>query len=190
MIRKRLKKRQKGANRLDLTDLKKALKDRRCWACHAVVVVAEGESSHWELLLDDDGELIDILIDVTTQPEGLELTCRLGGMSSAGTLTIPKLGDEVIVVVPSGKIDFSPAIVAILSSNDLPNGDQGPALGRTLIVNSEVLIHQGDGNAEPIPTMAEFKNHTHPTSMGLSAKTLDPIPGVGVITGTVSLKVY
>lgn len=188
MIRKRLKKRRKGANRLDLSDLKKALRDRRQWSCMGVCTVPDGESSHFELVAED-GQLVDILVDVVTQPLGAELTCRLGGMAGAGTLTIPAEGDEVAIIVPDGRIDFMPVIVAILSSNDLPNeGGQGPAPGRTLVVNGEVLIHDGSGGAEPLPTLAEFKAHTHNGGTGPTTPTLDPIPGVGPILGTTVLK--
>lgn len=187
---RRLRKRRKGAHRLDLTPLKEALKDRRQWTALAVVIVPDGESEHWALEYDDAGALVDIMVDVETQPEGLELSCRLGGMSSVGALTIPNVGDEVLVCIPSGRIDFAPTITAILSSNELPDpAGQGPAMGRTIIVNSEVLIHDGDGGAEPLPTMAEFKGHTHPSGSGPTGATTDPIPGVGAITGTEVLKV-
>lgn len=185
----RLKKRRKGAQRLDLSALREALKDRRQWSALATVVVADGQDEHWELDSDDEGNL-DVLVDVVTQPEGLELTCRLGGMSAVGILTVPDLGDEVMVCIPSGRIDFMPTIVAIMGSNNLTNpAGQGPAPKRTIIANAKVFIHDGTGGAEPLPTMAEFKGHTHPSSMGETFPPTDPIPGVGTITGTEVLRV-
>ena len=186
---KRLKKRRVGAHRLDLSDLKKALRDRRQWFVMATVIVPDGEAEHFELDVDDGGNLVDILVHVETQPEQLELTCRLGGMSSIGAITIPAVGDEVGVGIPSGRIDFMPSIVCLLSSNNLPNpAGQGPASGRTIIVNSQVMVHDGTGGANELVTMAEFRGHGHPSGMGPTGKTTDPIPGVGVITGTTVFK--
>jgi len=198
MITKRLRKRRKGAHRLDLTGLKEALKDRRCWTCLATPVIRDGESEHWSLELDDvDGSLVDILVTVETQPDGQELTCRLGGMSSVGALTIPALGDEVLVCVPAGRIDFAPTIVAILSSNDLPNpAGQGPELARTLIVNSEVMVHDGVGGAVPLALKSDVQairddldGHSHtyiPGTNPVAQTTLNP--SVTAPTGTTVLK--
>ena len=148
MITKRLKKRRKGAHRLDMTGLREALKDRRCWTCLATTIVPDGEEEHWELIVDDSGNVTDILVEVVTQPEGQELTCRL---DIRGSIEIPALGDEVLVCLPSGRIDFMPVITGFMSQNSIPNpAGQGPALGRIVVIRDEYLIHDGQGGAKEI----------------------------------------
>lgn len=194
---KRMKKRGKSAHRLDLTPLKEALKDRRCWTCLAICAAPEGEDSHFEILTDEDNNPIDILVDVITQPDELELTCRLGGMSAIGILTVPAIGDEVLVCLPGGQIDFMPTIVALMSTGRMPKAPlQGPAPLRTLIVNFEVLVHDGLGGAEELAYKSdvqavrdELHEHEHdyiPGSSGTATTTGGP--SVTAPVGTSVLK--
>lgn len=147
-----------------------------------VVVAPEGES-HFELVPGVGGAIEDVLIECETQPDQLDLTCRLGcvaGGALAGVWTVPAVGTEVAIVCPNGKIDFMPTIVGCLSTRSVPDG---VAEAVTVIANGEVLIHDGAGGAAPLPTKAEFDSHTHPTGVGPSG-----VPSNAPITGTTVLK--
>ncbi len=163
---RKLKRRRKGAKRFDPTDLKALLADTRCWACAALVVVPDGLSSHYEMVTED-GKLVDIMVEVETVPDQQDLTCRLASVSggtNAGIWTIPPVGAEVIVLIPNAQIDFMPTIVAILPTGEIPD-DVAP--GVTVIANSsKVIIHDGNGGAEPLITKSQFDAHKHPSGTG------------------------
>jgi hypothetical protein len=167
-VRKRKRKRTR-AKKLDLTDIRHVLKDKRQWIAMGVVFKPEGESSHFELVVED-GVLVDILVDVETVPEGADVTARLGGAAlSHGIITIPAEGDEVALMMPSGEMAFLPVIVALLSTNQLPNPTgEGPAEGRTLILNAEVLVHDGTGATDQLVKKTAYAAHKHPTGTGAS----------------------
>lgn len=191
---KRLRKRRKAVHRLDLVSLREALKDRRCWTCLAVTEIPDGETSHFELVVDESGDVTDILVDVVTQPEGQELTCRL---DMRGTIEIPGLGDEVLVCLPSGRIDFMPTITGFMSSGNVPNpAGQGPTIGRILIIKEEVLVHDGTGGAKELAYKSdvqtvrdELHGHEHTYIPGNNAATTTTLgPSVTSPTGTSVLK--
>ena len=154
------KRRRTGAKRLDLSDLRHVLKDRRCWVCMGVVTKPDGEASHYELITEDGA--MDVLVDVVTQPEEMDLTCRLAGKD---VWRIPNEGDEVVIVMPAGELAFMPIIVATLSTGDVPDG---AAPGVTVIANTEVLIHDGAGGAEELVKKSAYEAHVHPTGTGPS----------------------
>ncbi len=141
----------RAVKRLDMAELRHLLRDRRVWSKLAVVTAPEDGGDHYELH-EEDGKIVDITIEVLTIPDKLDLTCRLGFIgASAGMITIPDVGDEVIVAIPDGEIDFMPAVIAMLPrSGVLDAGAQGPAPARVLIVAAEVLIHDGAGGAVPL----------------------------------------
>jgi hypothetical protein len=146
---------------------------------HVVLgLVTKGEgSSHWELYEDD------IIVEVSTVPDEELISCRLGSLCGGfniGIYSVPAIDTEVMVVVPRGDYTFSPVIVATLSSGDLPDG---VAPNVTVIANGTVLIHDGDGGANPLPTKAEFDAHKHGTGTGPST-----VPDNAPITGTSILK--
>lgn len=147
---KSMKRKRKGTKRFDPSDLKEILKDRRSWNVVATVIVPDELDVHYELIVEG-GVLVDILVEVVTHPGGIELTCRLKSGGLAGIVEIPNVDDEVLVAIPEGQIEFCPTIVAFLSGRSIPNpAGQGPALGRTVIVNGEVLVHDGSGGAVPL----------------------------------------
>jgi hypothetical protein len=182
-----MKRRRGGAKRLDLAPLKEILKDRRCWTCMGTVVVPEGESSHFEIITTDGQQ--DVLVDVETQPEGLDLTARL---NDAAIWRIPNVGDEVAIVIPAGELDFMPIIVATCASGTLPDG---VAENVTVIANGQVLIHDGAGGAEELVKKSEFDAHKHSGLLGGTASALaqttvpsDALHAPAPITGTSILK--
>lgn len=142
--------------RLDLTDVRSLVADRRIWCSVGKVIVPDDHegAQHFELVTGAGGAITDILVEVELQPSLQDVTCRMSGFAGGagrGIWTVPAVGDEVLVMLPEGQIAFMPTIVGILSTRDIPNdGGQGPAEGRTIIVNSEVLVHDGSGGAVPL----------------------------------------
>lgn len=177
--------RRVGAKKLDLSDLRHVLRDRRAWAGMGLVIEPEDGEPHFEIVVED-GNIVDILIEVEIVPERIHVTARLSGSGgqNTGLWQIPQIGDEVAVLIPDGEVDFCPIIVGVLSGGQIPNGGgQGPDQTTTVIVNSKVLVHDGAGGAAPLPTKAEFDAHTHPTGVGPSG-----VPSNAPITGTTVLE--
>lgn len=174
---KKSKRGKLGAKRFDPSDLRELVKDRRLWCAMGVVIEPEGGGSHFDL----DGE--DVLIEVETQPDLIDVTARLGfgfGGPNIGMYAIPPVGTEVVLLMPSGRLDFMPVVVGMLSTGDLPDG---VAENVTVIANGEVLVHDGNGGTEPLVKKSEFDAHMHPTGTGPSG-----IPSNSPITGTTVLK--
>lgn len=161
-----------ATKRLNLSSLQRALEKtgpRKIWAAIGVVAVPAGESTHYELV-EEGGNLVDILVDVELMPDSTDVTCRLansGGGAGRGVWTIPAVGDEVIVNFPSGELAFMPTIVAVLSSGNIPNpSGEGPSTSRTVIVDQEVLIHDGTGGTDQVVLKAAYEAHKHPSGTG------------------------
>lgn len=195
-IRQRMR-RPKATRRLHAGDLRALVRDHRAW-CRLALVTKPDSGSHYELV-EEDGKLAEILVEVETVPDMVGLTCKLGSCASGagkGIWTIPSVGDEVLVAVPDGDIAFAPTIVAILGSGDIPNPTgQGPTQTRTVIVNGEVVIHNGSTGAEALVKKSEFDTfqtwadaHIH-TNVASGGQVSGP-PGTPSIpiTGTTVLK--
>lgn len=157
-IRQRMR-RPKATRRLPVAELRELVRDHRSW-CRLGLVYEPDSGSHYELVVEGS-TLVDVLVEVEIVPDRIPLTCRLSsvaGGSGIGIWTIPAVGDEVIVAVPDGDIAFAPTIVALLSTGDIPNpSGQGPAPGRTIIVNDEVLVHDGSGGAVPLALKSDVQ---------------------------------
>ncbi len=147
------------------------------------VVTAEQGDSHFTI---EDG---DIWVDVSLVPTGQPVTCRMSSIAGGpgrGVWMVPANGSEVCVAFPNGTIEGGGIIIANLSTANLP---EGVAEDQIVIVAPKVLVYNSDSaDADPLPTLAEFRGHTHQTGMGPSTPTTDPIPGVGLITGTLVLE--
>lgn len=168
-----------GAKRIDLTPVREALKDGRQWCGLGVVVQPTDGSPHWRIETDPDtGEAVDVLVWCVLQPSQIPLEARL----AAGMWIVPGIGEEVAVVIPAGRVDFMPLIVALLSSNSVPNGGgQGPSPTAIVIARgagTKVYIHDGQGGAEPLVKKSEFDGHTHPPG------SFNAPSGGGPVTGT------
>jgi hypothetical protein len=133
---------RRPTKRLDLTDMKEALRSREQWTALGVVIAGEGGKPHYEVL---DGA--DIHVEVELQPMREKVFARL----AAGMWVVPSIGEEVAVIVPAGDITFMPTIVCILASS-IP-ATQGPTPERIVITRQEVAIHDGSGGAAALPTM-------------------------------------
>ncbi len=147
------------------------------------VVTADVGESHFEIRDND------IWVEVRLKPTDQPVTCRMSSIAGGpgrGVWMVPPVGAEVVVAFPNGKIDAGGIIIANLSSANLP---EGVAEDTIVIVAPNVLVYDTvSGNAKELPTMAEFKAHTHSTGTGPSGPTIDPIPVVGPITGTTVFK--
>lgn len=133
---------RKASKRLDLTDMRQLFKDNRLWVALATVAVEEGQQQHFEITDEC------VVVDVVLQPAQEPLRCRL----TSTVWRIPDVGDEVLIALPEGQREFLPVIVANLSS---PPTTQGPATGNVVIVGGQVIVHDGQGGANPLPTLAE-----------------------------------
>lgn len=138
---------RRAVKRVDLTDLREVLRDRRMWSAIGVVTKPD-DAEHFEEITGPS----DVLVEVVLQPTLIPVTCRL----PAVFWTVPDVGEEVAVLIPEGAPDFMPIIVAILSSNSLPSA-QGPAAHRIAITRAEVVVHDGAGGADPLPTLADVE---------------------------------
>ena len=109
------------------------------------------------------------------------MTARL----AAGMWLVPAIGEEVAVIIPAGKIDFSPIIVGILSSNSVPQpmDGQGPTPTQIVIARGKVLIHDGNGGAKALAYLSDvqavdqkYAMHLHQDST--NAPTGPPVDSV------------
>lgn len=156
----RPKRGKRAAKRLDLTDLRAILRDGRLWTGLGIATVLDGNSSHWRLHSDDGTTNVDVLVDLVLQPEQIPITARL----QSGMWIVPNVGDECAVIIPSGRVDFMPIIVGILSNNSVPDGDEQPQPNRIVLVAGDVCITDGNGGTEPLVKRSEFLEHGHPTA--------------------------
>lgn len=97
--------------RLDIAQIREALRDGKIWTALGVVTVFPGESSHFEIDADGGG----VIVDVELVPHRERVACRLGSGSGGGVWRIPPAGAEVAVLVPSGELEADPMIVAVVS---------------------------------------------------------------------------
>lgn len=154
--------------RLDLGDIREALKDHRQWSAMGVVSKPEDGGQHYEIV----GNNADVMIEVVLVPDHVRVIARL----AAGMWIVPDVGDEVAVLLPAGELDFMPVITCILS-HALPSA-QGPAPNRIVIARGEVLIHDGEGGASELVKRSEFLSHGHPIiATGATTPCAGPVTG-------------
>jgi hypothetical protein len=177
-----------GAKRLDLSDMRHVFKDGRIWCSIGVVTAPDGDA-HWHVAANDSGTSVDVIVEVVLQPSEDPCSCRL----RAGMWEVPNEGDEVLVMLPEGALDFAPIIVCKLSSRSVPTA-QGPQPDKLVIVvpnGGEVLVHDGSGGAAPLVTRAEFLSHGHATAATgpVTPPMVAPAPASEVLfPGTTVLK--
>jgi hypothetical protein len=122
-----------GAKYADMNVLRQAMADSRVWAVKGIVWKPPDADNFYRIV---DGE---ILVEVQSTPGKLDLTCSLstvGGGSGAGFWAVPPLGTQVLVLLPDAAVDFAPAIVAILSTDGVP---ERAAAGRTVLVSKDPI---------------------------------------------------
>lgn len=156
----RPKRGRRAAKRLDLTDMREVLRDRRVWTGLGIATVLDGNTSHWRIHSDDGTTNVDVLVDLVLQPDQTPITARL----QSGMWIVPNEGDECAVLIPAGRVDFMPIIVGILSNNSVPSSDEQPQPQRIVIVTNDCVITDGNGGTGPLVLRSEFLEHGHPTA--------------------------
>lgn len=174
--------RRGGARGISTQEMSEAVDDLKQHFETGIVRAEQGDT-HFEI---EDGS---VWVDCVLVPTEAAVTCRLAcaaGAPGRGIWMVPAEGTEVCIAFPGGSMENGGIIIAVLSTANIPEGvDEN----QIVIVAPKVLVYNTDSaDAEPLPTLAEFKGHTHPTGTGPSAPTTDPIPGVGLITGTLVLE--
>lgn len=162
-----------GAKRLDLTDLRELLRDRRVWSAVGRVVQPEGGALHWQIV-QHEGEDADIEIEVVIQPSQVPVTARLRG---GGWWEVPAVDDEVALLVPDGQLDFMPIVIGSLSSNRVPSGDQAPSPTNIVIAapaGGKVYVHDGSSGAKSLATADHF--HLDSTGSPTGAPITSAVP--------------
>lgn len=136
--------------------LKALLKDDDVFTCLAVVALHEGETTHWSV--NDEG---DVQVTVKAHHQQSEITAVLGalvGGAGKGVWMVPPIGTEVVLAFERGEFEGDAVIVGVMPSGSVPDG---LADGVVVIAGVQVLIHDGNGGAEPLITRAEFLDHAH-----------------------------
>lgn len=166
---------QRPTKRLDLTDVREALRDTRQWTALGVVIKPRDAEQHWQIV----GDNADVMVEVELQPTQEPVTARL----AAGMWIVPEVGDEVAVVIPAGELDFMPVITCILA-HAVPTA-QRPQPRRIVIAvpaGGEVFVHDGAGGAEPLVRRSEFIGHSHELPAITGSASYGPIPPEGATT--------
>lgn len=126
----------KSAKKVDLTQLREALRDGRVW-CQLGQVFSPDGGAHWYVDTDNEGNR-SVMVEVTTMPEGMDLTCRL---ATKPLWYIPAAGSIVVVAIPSGETDHMPSIIGILDAGD---ADTDISADRCLLASDvDVVVKSG-----------------------------------------------
>lgn len=111
---------------LEIAEAKAAVRDDRRWCDIGVVTVLDGDDKHYQILKDNAGNAVDVLVGVKLGHTGELFPCRLGnfvgraGAGGFGLWTIPPVGTEVIVAIPTGEFEADAVIVGQCSSGTVP----------------------------------------------------------------------
>lgn len=146
---------QKGSAGLDRTTLRALVKDVLgevvSGGMIGVVRRPPGDSTHYRV---EDG---DILVEVEMMPHGERVSARLGalvGGPTRGVWAIPDVETEVVVAFEQGEFERDPYIVAVLASGTAPSD---LALGKVIVIGTEVLVHDGNGGAVSLAKKSELQ---------------------------------
>jgi hypothetical protein len=144
----------RASKKLDLSDLKHILRDRRQWSALGVITANADGSPWWRVETDANGDSVDIMIDVVLQPTLEQVTARL----AAGMWLVPAIGEEVVVVLPAGRIDFMPTVVAVLSSNNVPTAAGEQPNPTTLVLErAQIVATDGNGGTAAVAMLADLQ---------------------------------
>lgn len=150
---------RRGSKRLELTDLRSLVFDRRMWCATGIVTKHDGDATHYEAVTGPK----DVIVEVVLQPSLTPVSCRI----AASVWIVPEEGEEVLVALPEGDLTFMPCIIALLSSDNTPTA-QGPQPGRVVIHRGQVYVHDGAGGAvslalkqDAINVDNKYANHIH-----------------------------
>lgn len=177
---------KKSTTRLDLSFIREAVYDERQWVAVGIVQQPSEGGAHYTVV-SSGSDITDVTVEVTVMPTGEELTCRLGMGTPGGPIRIPAVGDEVLVMLPAGSIDFMPSVIGYLSGQNFPDRTSTDrsvwySPDRIEIIAPTVYISSNGTAGQPLVTKAEFDAHVHPTGTGPSGiATNAPIVGTTVL---------
>lgn len=171
-----------GARTPEMSQVREVLTDDRTWTAIGVVV-SRGGDAHYEIVHDDGGNPVDVLVDVDLMPRGEYVTARLAasaGGPGAGLWRIPPVGTEVVVVVPGGELEGGPVVIGVLSSRNVPNALDKDTLvlahpGKVILYSSQDKVYLGSSDGTGTKPVA-LKDHL----VNLGTWTHVPASGTGV----------
>jgi hypothetical protein len=160
-----------SAKRVDLTDLRAALRDGRAWTSIGQVYLPPGETSHFDLEPDQSGNGTDVLVHVQQMPNGEPLLCRL---ACSGVWRIPPVGWEVDLIIPDGELEGGAYIVGAHTTGTVPaalDGDtltgEAPKVNLKATAGDSVLDASGSVLLGGGTLAVVIANTGTPTAMGL-----------------------
>lgn len=106
-----LKRTRVSGKRLDIgpvRDLVERMVGQKLLPAVGIVVAPDANTSHFE----DSGD--DVHVEVEIQPTLLQVTCRL--VAPGGAWRIPPVGEEVLVILPDGDLQFMPLAIPHLAA--------------------------------------------------------------------------
>lgn len=173
-----------GGRTVNRAEVRDALEDGRIHCAVGLVVVPNNEDSHYEIEADNDGNPVDVLVNVSLMPRQEAVLCRLGALAGgpgSGIWRIPPVGAEVMVMVPRGELENGPVIVGELSTRGIPSAlDQDSLViinpGKVIIASQDDKVYlgsvdgtgtqpavRGDDLVQRVENIEDvLTNHTHP----------------------------
>lgn len=162
MFKVKSKRGRAGAKRLDVGQVKDALRDRRLWSGLGVVRLFPGEIEHFSI---ETGDEPDVLVDVELMPNRERLVCRLG-IAVGAVWRVPPVDSEVALLIPQGDLEADPIIVGVISE------PPGLLTGSNVVImapaGGTVEIYDGSGTPKELAYKEDleafktvFDAHTH-----------------------------
>lgn len=181
---------RKPSKRFNPATMRELLADGRTW-CKLGVVVADAQSggASYSREYDDAGNLVDVLVEFKTVPDGARCTARmtaLGGNLVRGVFVLPGVGEEWSLMFQDGQI--GEAIAGLpLSSGRLPAAAALATTTNLVICAQQVIITDPAGGGElPAARKTDPVKVTIPAGtvvVAATGATLNPTPIE--LTGTI-----
>jgi len=134
---------RRGHALLDMTEIRRAVEDKRTFTGMGLVKKRDGYDSHYEI----DTENGDVFVDTILMPDSTPLFCRLaswGGCANGGIWKIPPEGTEVVIIVPYGDIEGDCMVVGTLSTGQVPTELDADTMVIVNPKNLKIVSREGD----------------------------------------------
>lgn len=190
---------RKPGKRFNPAALRELVADGRVW-CKLARVVANAKSGgvQYSREEDDAGNLVDVLVEFETVPDGATCTARmssLGGNAARGVFTLPGVGEEWMLVFPDGQLGEAVTGMPV-SGGRMPAAARQATTTNIVVCAAQVVITDATGGGElPAARKTDPVKVTVPAATFVVAATgatlnPDPIDLVGTIQdGSLVLKV-
>lgn len=185
-----------GAGSLDLAPIADFFARRqKAQTAMGIVSSSDDNQPHFEVVVNDAGDVIDVTVDVDLMPSGRNITCRL----MPGTGRIPAAGAEVAVIIPGGDATWMPICLGPLAygASDRLGTDRHIifAPDRIEVIAPVVYISSDGAAGSPVATLADIQDlrgwaasHTHSGVTTGSGSSLGPVVSPPTPDGTSVLK--